>query len=71
VPTYKVDPFKTTYSVPEDAGGPLTCEGCGTPFGFVKTRQRFTGMTAKVAGDFWPELKDLIIAHESECAGAK
>src|SRR5947209_2314906 len=70
VPTYKVDPFKTTYSVPEDAGGPLVCAGCGESFGFVTTRKRLTGMTAEVTGDFWPEIKDRVASHDSACAGA-
>lgn len=69
--TYKVNPFKDTFTVPENAGGPLTCEACGTALRRVKARSRFTGMTADVAADFWPEAKDLILAHEAECRGGK
>jgi hypothetical protein len=71
MPTYKVDPFTTTYTVPEDAGGPLVCEGCGTTLQRVKARTRLTGMSAETAAEFWPEVRDLLLAHEAECAAVK
>jgi hypothetical protein len=71
MPTYQVNPFKDTYTVPEDASGNLVCENCGSILERVKARTRLTGMSAETAAEFWPEAKELLFTHEAGCQAVK
>lgn len=69
MPTYRIGAVKPHSGHLSGSRRPLTCERCQVEVAELWSVAEYSGLSAAVLAEKWPDVKDDVARHETECRG--